>query len=112
MEELLTPKDAAKKLGMRVREVHELARQGRLPHYQVSPRKRRFHPSQVEAFLASCSSEEKKSVDIISLERLVSDRKGGEKTQRRDEPKQGKKSPGSSSLPFRERMKQMRPQKG
>lgn len=108
----MSPQDAAKKLGVGVRAVHELARQGKLPHYQVSPRKRRFSQSQLEAYLNICLKADKKSVDSISPERLASDHKGGEKTQRRDEPKQGKKSPGLSSLPFRERMKQMRPQKG
>jgi len=50
---LLTPQQAADYLGIKLKTVHQLVRQGKLACVQVTPRDRKFTEAQLQEFVAS-----------------------------------------------------------
>ena len=74
---LLTKEQAAELLGIRVRTVHQLVRDGKLGCVQLSPKDRKFTEAQIQEFIDSRTIPIPKPVDRKSHGRLPSPRKGG-----------------------------------
>jgi excisionase family DNA binding protein len=95
MEPLLSPGQAARILGVKVRRVHALCREGKLEYVQVGPRDRRHTAEQLQRFIDRQTVSLPKPVDRKSPDKLLFPRKRGDK----------KKSTGDS-LSERKRMKE------
>jgi excisionase family DNA binding protein len=75
---LLTPEKAAEYLGIKVKTVHQLVREGRLACIQVTTRDRKFTEAQIQAFIESRTITLPNVIDKKSPRRLPSPaRKGG-----------------------------------
>lgn len=82
IQRLLSPKDVAEILGISVKTVHKLVRDGKLGCVQVTSKERRFTEAQIEAYIeAQSKGLEKVRVDTLR-ERQVSSypEKGGERS--------------------------------
>jgi excisionase family DNA binding protein len=75
---LLTPQDVATFLGVKTKTIHQYVRDKRLTCIQISPRKRRFTPEQVEQFILSRTISEPKSVDTKISYPITYPQKGGD----------------------------------
>jgi excisionase family DNA binding protein len=76
---LLTAEDVAATLGISVKTVHKLVREGKLPCVQVTARERRFTPQQVQQYIDSQSTSirvDKKAALVVSFR----PKKGGAKS--------------------------------
>jgi excisionase family DNA binding protein len=75
---LLTPEKAAEYLGVKVKTLHGLVREGKLACVQVTPRDRKFTEAQLQEFIESRTIPMPKVVvDTKAPERLPFPRKGG-----------------------------------
>jgi len=85
---LLKPEQAAEYLGVRVKTVHQLVREGSLECVQVTPKDRRFTEDQIRDYVERRTVHRPQSdVDREASKRIPSPRKGGgvRKSQRVDE---------------------------
>jgi len=85
---LLNPEQVAEYLGIRVKTVHQLVRDGALSCFQVTPKDRRFTEDQIRDYLQSRTiNRPQPTVDRLAPKRIPSPRKGGgvRKSQRVDE---------------------------
>jgi|SRR5271157_4706929 len=76
---LLTPEKAAEHLGIKVKTVHQLVREGKLSCVQVSAKDRKFTEAQIQAFIDSRTISIPNPVDRKSTRKLPFPRKGGGK---------------------------------
>ena len=76
---LLTPEQAAEYLGIRVKTVHQLVREGRLACIQITPKDRKFTEGQLEEFIANRTIPVPRSVDRKTPGKLTFPPNGGEK---------------------------------
>jgi excisionase family DNA binding protein len=74
---LLTPEQVGEILGLRVKKVHELVREGSLACIQITARDRKFSEEQIKAFIDSRTVTPPKIVDRKSPSKLPFPRKGG-----------------------------------
>ena len=78
IQKLLSAKDVAEILGISVKTVNKLVREGKLGCVQVTAKERRFTEEQVEIFIESRTIE--RPVDRKSPEPVDFPRKGGKKS--------------------------------
>jgi excisionase family DNA binding protein len=79
---LYTPEQTAQCLGIKVKTVHQLVREGKLACIQVTAKDRKFTEAQIEAFIESRNIPLPKQVDRKSLDRLPSSpKRGGERSK-------------------------------
>jgi excisionase family DNA binding protein len=78
IQKLLSAKDVAEILGISVKTVNKLVREGKLGCVQVTEKERRFTEQQVEGFVESRTIE--RPVDRTSPKPLDFNRKGGKKS--------------------------------
>ena len=79
LPQLLYPRDVAQILGISVKTVHKLVRDGKLGCVQVTRPDRRFTQEQVQHYIESCTIEIPAKIDREPLERVTSQqRKGGD----------------------------------
>jgi excisionase family DNA binding protein len=97
LPELLTPEMVAQYLGVNVRTVNKLARDGKLPYVQVTPKKRRFIKDQVIGFVEQKTHSMPKILDQRTTKRLPS-------PQRTPKGGCGKESFGDSVKTLRKEM--------
>jgi excisionase family DNA binding protein len=84
IERLLSPKDVAEILGISVKTIHKLVRDGKLGCVQVTARERRFTEAQIEAYIEVQSKEVR--VDKETALRVTSQpKKGGDRKEFRVE---------------------------
>jgi excisionase family DNA binding protein len=84
IERLLSPKDVAEILGISVKTVHRLVRDGKLGCVQVTSKERRFTEAQTEAYIEVQSKEVR--VDKKTALRVTSQpKKGGDRKECRVE---------------------------
>ncbi len=74
---LLTPEQAAEYLGIKVKTVHQLVRDGKLACVQVTARDRKFTKAQLQEFIESRTISMPKIVDKKLSSGLRFPRKGG-----------------------------------
>lgn len=80
---LLYPRDVAQVLGISVKTIHKLVRDGKLGCVQVTARDRRFSREQVQHYVASCTTNAPAKIDREPYVRVRSQPpKGGEKSSR------------------------------
>jgi len=75
---LYTPEQAAEYLGIKVKTLHRLVREGKLACIQVTPRDRKFTEAQIQDFIESRTITMPKIVDRKSADKLPFPRKGGD----------------------------------
>ncbi|MGO9122065.1 MAG: helix-turn-helix domain-containing protein [Desulfomonilaceae bacterium] len=75
---LLTPKQAAGFLGIRVKMLHQLVRDGKLACIQITPKDRKFSEAQIYEFIESRTIPVPKSIDRKSPSKVPFSRKGGD----------------------------------
>jgi excisionase family DNA binding protein len=98
ISQLLTPTDVAGILGISVKTVHKLAREGKLGCVQVTSKERRFTEEQVRAYIdAQSKTIQKVRVDTLRHRQVSSPPKKG-----------GAKSFGVSKADLRKEMSQWR----
>lgn len=78
---LYTPEQTAQCLGIKVKTVHQLVREGRLACIQMTAKDRKFTEAQIQEFIESRTIPMPKVVDRKSLDRLPSSPKGGDKSK-------------------------------
>jgi len=79
-EPLIDPGEAARILGVKLRRVHALCREGKLEYVQVSPRDRKHTAEQLQRFIDRQTISLPKPVDRKSPDRLISPpKRGGDK---------------------------------
>jgi len=76
---LLTPEKAAQYLGIKVKTLHQLVREGKLACVQVTARDRKFTEAQIQEFIESRTIPTPKIVDRKTPHTLPFPRKGGDK---------------------------------
>lgn len=77
---LLTPEQAAAKLQISVRKIHQFVRDGKLPCVQISRKVRMFTEAQLREFIESQTVHAPNKLDKKSPARLPFPRKGGAKS--------------------------------
>ena len=78
IQKLLSAKDIAEILGISVKTVNKLVREAKIGCVQVTAKERRFTEEQVQAYIASCSTQVQ--IDTRTLTRVKSAApKGGDK---------------------------------
>ncbi len=78
---LLSAKEVAQYLGIRLKTVHEYVRRGELGCIEVSPRDRRFTEDQLQEFIQRTTKPPKKRIDKKPSRSLTySPKKGGAKS--------------------------------
>ena len=83
LPKLLYPRDVAQLLGISVKTVHKLVRDGKLGCVQVTTKDRRFTQEQVQHYIESCTTNAPAKIDRESSVRVRSQPpKGGEKSSR------------------------------
>jgi excisionase family DNA binding protein len=83
LPQLLQPREVAQLLGISVKTVHKLVRDGKLGCVQVTARDRRFTQEQVRCYIESCTTNAPAKIDRDRSVRVRSQPpKGGEKSSR------------------------------
>lgn len=95
LPQLFYPRDVAQVLGISVKTIHKLVRDGRLGCVQVTIKDRRFTQEQVQGYIESCTKNTLAKIDRESSVRV-----------RSQPPKGGEKSFGVSKADLRKEMSQ------
>ena len=95
LPQLLYPRDVAQVLGISVKTVHKLVRDGKLGCVQVTTKDRRFTSEQVQHYIESCTTNAPAKIDREPSVRV-----------RSQPPKGGEKSFGVSKADLRKEMSQ------
>jgi len=83
LPKLLYPRDVAQLLGISVKTIHKLVRDGKLGCVQVTTKDRRFTQEQVQHYIESCTTNAPAKIDREPSVRVRSQPpKGGEKSSR------------------------------
>ena len=83
LPQLLQPREVAQLLGISVKTVHKLVRDGKLGCVKVTQRDRRFTEDQVQHYIEDCTRNAPTKIDREASVRVRSQPpKGGEKSQR------------------------------
>ena len=83
LPQLFYPRDVAQILGISVKTIHKLVRDGKLGCVQVTARDRRFTREQVQHYIESCTTNAPAKIDREPSVRVRSQPpKGGEKSSR------------------------------
>lgn len=82
IQRLLSPKDVAEILGISVKTVHKLVREGKLGSVQVTAKERRFTEEQVRAYIEAQSNKpEEVRIDTPRVQQVsCHPKKGGERS--------------------------------
>ena len=82
VQKLLSPKDVAEILGISVKTVHKLVREGKLGCVQITSKERRFTEGQVSAYIETQSKKpEEVRIDTPRTQQVSSQpKKGGERS--------------------------------
>jgi len=78
---LYTPEQTAECLGIKVKTVHQLVREGRLACIQMTAKDRKFTEAQIQEFIESRTIPMPKSVDRKSADKLPFAPRGGDRSK-------------------------------